>query len=79
MSIATIVRPFALGQVTPPTIVPNDGAVKVQPIVRLRAGRGTSLKIMNGSINWSQTFYTVKYPRDMTLAEILASPIGWHP
>lgn len=76
MSGETIVRPFQTRGVTPPTVVPNSGEVRVQPIVRIRAGMGTALRITTGSQNYSVTFYTIKYPRDMTLSESLHLPIG---
>lgn len=76
MSGEGFVRPFQTRNTTPATVVPNSGEVKVQTIVRIRAGFGTALRITTGSQNYSVTFYTIKYPRDMTLSESLHLPIG---
>lgn len=76
MSGEGFVRPFQTRNVTPPIIVPNSGAVKTPTIVRIRAGYGTALRMTSGSQNYSVTFYTIKYPRDMTLSESLHLPIG---
>lgn len=79
MSMEGLVRPFQTGQSAVPNIVPNSGIVKVQPLVKLRIGRGTSVRSQTASTFDSVNFYTIKYPRAMTLAEILAQPLPQTP
>lgn len=69
-----LVRPFQTNNTSPPELVPFASATKVQPTVKLRIGRNGSTKTFHGSINFTQTLYTKKYPRSMTLDELLSSP-----
>jgi len=55
-----IIRPFQDGRVSPPQQYFQAGQVGIPPVI-LRFGRGGNGKILNGSVNYSQTFYMTTY------------------
>lgn len=63
-----IVRPFQDGRVSPPQQYFQAGQVGVPPVV-LRYGRGGSGKVLNGSINFSQTYYMTQYVNEKKQAD----------
>ena len=59
-NLEQIIRPFQDGRVSPPQQYFQQGQVGVPPVI-LRFGRGGSGKLLNGSVNYSQTFYCTSY------------------
>ncbi len=55
-----IIRPFVGDSVSPPQQYFQQGQVGVPPVI-LRFGRGGGGKIINGSINSTETFYMTQY------------------
>lgn len=72
--LESIVRPFLPVEYSPPKIVPFASATKVATTVKLRIGRNSSAHTMHGSVDLTTTLYTKKYPRSMTLNDLLATP-----
>jgi len=55
-----IIRPFQDGRVSPPQQYFQAGQVGVPPVV-LRFGRGGQGRVLNGSINFSESYYMTRY------------------
>jgi hypothetical protein len=59
-----LVRPFQTGDVTPPTVLPFAQPTQEAKTVRLTIGRIGSTKTFHLSTSYSQTVYTIKYPKE---------------
>lgn len=64
MSLEKIVRPFQLGETSPPKPVATGNICKDPKTIILKYGLGGSAKTLNGSININETFYAVKKMRE---------------
>jgi hypothetical protein len=67
MSLEQVIRPFQDGRVSPPQQYFQQGQVGVPPVI-LRFGRGGFGKLLNGSINFTQTFYVTAYVNEKAVA-----------
>lgn len=67
-----IVRPFQTRDISPPKSVAGPGAPAEGTVganaVKLTWGKRWQLKVMNGSINIDETFYSVRKVRERPLA-----------
>lgn len=66
MTLETIIRPFQTRIVTPPRLAPTAAPGDVGDPVKLEFGKGTGVKSINGGVNLTVTYYSIKRPTEKT-------------
>ncbi len=66
MSLEKIVRPFQLGDTSPPKPVATGNACVAANTITLTFGLGGSAKVLHGSVSIDESFYAVKKMREKT-------------
>ncbi len=64
MSLEKVVRPFQLGNTSPPKPVATGNACAAANTVTLTFGLGGSAKVLHGSVSIDESFYAVKKMRE---------------
>ena len=72
-NLESVVRPFQLNSVSPPTAVPVAPVVPVANVI-MNIGRNGSVKTMSGSYSSTVTFYMKKKSKEETQAQASRNP-----